>query len=143
MQQYCFSVEMASVGYYPDRKSCNFALDEECPKRHNFIDTPAVRIKIKHALTGEIVNKHEKPPALTRLILRHHILPSQWMISLGCGIASDAIAAVKEGVNFAGVENDAKQFDAIKTRLIKFKQDYTPALVTKMASVASDEISEK
>jgi hypothetical protein len=139
MQQYCFSVEVASVGYYPDRKSCNFALDDQCPKRHNFIETPAVRIKTKHAITGEIVNKHEKPFALTQMILQNHLTPSQWMMGLGCGIASDAIAAVKQNINFAGVENDSKQFDAIKTRLTKFKQDYTPTVVTKLATVESDE----
>jgi hypothetical protein len=120
---YIYATEVIMVCYRPNQHATQWFGKEKNPtKRHDIFALPACTTKIMHTDHRE-VNKHQKPTGLIRFFIEKHCGPSDFVLVLGFGSGSEIIGAVQSNVNVVGVEQDPRQFNAFRARLLSYKKE--------------------
>ena len=91
-------------------------------KRHNLCVFPAASTKVMHP-DGKPVNIHQKPTALMRYFVRRHCAPGDTALVLGFGSGSEVIGALQENHSVIALEQDERQYGALRSRLLNWRQE--------------------
>ena len=108
-RDYVKSVEMATIGFYPNRRACYINHPSDPRSRHNFLELPHITHFAKDA-ENKKVNPAEKPPELAAHFCEHHIPAGGTILIVGAGAGGSVFGALKSGVNVVAVESDEFQF---------------------------------
>jgi hypothetical protein len=120
---YIFATEIIMVCYRPNWHETQwYGMEKNPTKRHDLFALPACSTKTIHT-DGVEVNKHQKPTGLIRFFIENHCGPSDFVLVLGFGSGSEIIGAVQSNVNVVGVEQDVRQFNAFRARLLSYEDE--------------------
>ena len=99
--RFCKSIEMATVGYYPNINAVPWNVDPNSKNRHNFIECKAVTKLAKNMYTdGKTpINVTEKPPELAQWILSKICRPRSTVLVIGAGAGDDIMGAIRGKMN--------------------------------------------
>ena len=134
---YVRAVEMATIGFFPSRKTCYVNHPIAPPERHNFIDLQHVTnfAKDQH---GNKVNPAEKPEKLAQHFCKHHIPVGGTILIIGAGAGGSVFGALRAGVNVVAVESDNVQFEMFKRTFLAKQQ----AEIDKLEEKSDAEVEE-
>ena len=136
-RDYVRSVEMATIGFYPNRRSCYINHHSDPRSRHNFLELPHISHFVKDAANKK-VNPAEKPPELAAHFCEHHIPPGGTILIVGAGAGGSVFGALKSGVNVVAVESDEFQFKFFSSTFLAKSQAELDRL--KAAEESEDEV---
>lgn len=120
-RDYVRSVEMATIGFYPNRRACYVNHPNNPRDRHNFIELPHVTHFAKDA-DNKKINPAEKPSALAQHFCEHHIPAGGTILIVGAGAGGSVFGALKSGVNVVALENDEFQFKIFSSTYLAKEQ---------------------
>ena len=114
---YISSVEMATIGSYPNAQACNPRYPAYPRDRHNHYEFKSVTTLHKKA-DGTPINACQKPKELWKKIISVHAPPGSWVLVIGTGAGGEVEGAIEAGCNVVGVEYDEIQWQAFSAHLI-------------------------
>lgn len=118
VKQYTPSVEMLTIGFYPDRNAVPWNVDSDPAKRHNHFVCPSVKTLSKDH-SGVVINQTEKPPEVSSWVFNHHCPAGSTAFIVGAGSGAEIIGAARANVNSVAVEVEERQYEALKIHLNK------------------------
>ena len=118
---YVRAVEMATIGFFPNRGTCFVNHPIAPPERHNFIELPHETHFAKDP-QGNKINPAQKPEALAQHFCQHHIPVGGTILIIGAGAGGSVFGALRSGVNVVAVENDNFQFEMFKRTFLAKQQ---------------------
>jgi hypothetical protein len=120
---YIYATEVILMAYRPRMKLCPYYGIEKNPtKRHNMISIPTVNTKVMH-MDGQPVNRHQKPTGIIRYLINNHCAPGAHVLVCGFGSGSEIVGCLQSGMNVIGVEQDSRQFEALRARLLNWEDE--------------------
>ena len=120
------SVEMGTVGCYPDASHIKVNASSNPRDRPNIVRAPSV-LTLAKDLAGNVINATEKPPGLAQWLFNTYCPKGSTVLIVGTGAGGCVKGAVEAGMNVIGVENDEKQFKALESEMHKWIADTNKA----------------
>ena len=118
VRSYVSTVEMMTIGFFPNRTSAGWSVDVDPRKRHNFIQQAGPRSYVK-TTSGEVLNQAQKPRFLMNKMVSEHVALGGNVLVVGAGAGGDVMGALDAGCNVVAVESNALQYSYLQATLQK------------------------
>ena len=118
VRSYVNSVEMMTIGFFPNRSAAGWQVELDPRKRHNFIRTHGPRNYVK-TVKGEVLNQAQKPRVLMNKLVSTHVPIGGNVLVVGAGAGGDVIGALDAGCNVVAVESNPLQYSYLQATLQK------------------------
>ena len=116
VRSYTNSVEMLTLGFFPDARTPYCDMNTDPRKRHNYINTPPPADMVKNT-DGKYVNPTQKPRAILRKLVKNHVRPGDTVLVVGAGAGGDVLGCLDADVNVVAVESDKLQYEYLRATL--------------------------
>lgn len=139
VRSYTNSVEMITLGFFPDIKKTKWNMDKDPRKRQNIIraSTPSDMVK---DTSGKVVNPTQKPRAIMRKIIEHHLVDGDTVLVVGAGAGGDVLGCLDAGVNVVAVESDPWQYGYLQATLEKENERSEGGVVSEPDDGSEEEV---
>ena len=118
VRSYVSTVEMMTIGFFPNKASAGWSVDVDPRKRHNFIQQAGPRVYVK-TTSGEVLNQAQKPRFLMNKMVSEHVPLGGNVLVVGAGAGGDVMGALDAGCNVVAVESNALQYSYLQATLQK------------------------
>lgn len=118
VRSYVSTVEMMTIGFFPNKASAGWSVDVDPRKRHNFIQQAGPRSYVK-TTSGEVLNQAQKPRFLMNKMVSEHVALGGNVLVVGAGAGGDVMGALDAGCNVVAVESNALQYSYLQATLQK------------------------
>ena len=102
------AVEYGTVGFKDGRKQVQWYMSANPTERHNMAVGGTMR-RLHKRSNGNSVNAYQKPPYLSRHIVKSWLAPGSTVVVGGVGAGGDVEGLISAGMNVVGFENDLEQ----------------------------------
>ena len=103
------------------KKTLNYPSGLHTKDRTTRIDIPGVPVSMMFKDGEDIINRCQKPPALSEFIIKHfgHNMtnPLSWVLSSFAGTGADLVACIRNGWNCIAYDATPQQFAFLVTRI--------------------------
>ena len=117
------AVESGTVGFKDGRKSVPWYMSANPTERHNLAVGGTMRRLHKRA-NGTPVNVYQKPPYLSRSLVKSWLAPGSTVVVGGVGAGGDVEGLISAGMNVIGFENDLEQCKELISIWSKYESDF-------------------
>lgn len=118
------AVEYGTVGFKDGRKQVQWYMSANPTERHNMAVGGTMR-RLHKRSNGNSVNAYQKPPYLSRHIVKSWLAPGSTVVVGGVGAGGDVEGLISAGMNVVGFENDLEQCKELLSIWNKYERGET------------------